>query len=40
VDLAIAAEDSDVLPLLAALSRQWGAAVDAGHGQEDVSLHA
>ena len=37
VDLAIAAADSDTLPLLAALSRQWHAAVDAGHGREDVS---
>ena len=25
------------LPLLAALSRQWRAAVDAGHGREDIS---
>jgi 3-hydroxyisobutyrate dehydrogenase len=25
------------LPLLGALSRQWHAAVDAGHGREDVS---
>jgi 3-hydroxyisobutyrate dehydrogenase len=37
VDLAIAAADGDTLPLLAALSRQWRAAVDAGHGREDVS---
>jgi 3-hydroxyisobutyrate dehydrogenase len=37
VDLAIAAARSDTLPLLAALSRQWHAAVDAGHGREDVS---
>src|SRR5271165_7023013 len=37
VDLAIAAADSDTLPLLAALSRQWRAAADAGHGREDVS---
>ena len=36
VDLAIAAADSGTLPLLAALSRQWRAAVDAGHGR-DVS---
>ena len=37
VDLAIAAADGDTLPLLVALSRQWRAAVDAGHGREDVS---
>jgi 3-hydroxyisobutyrate dehydrogenase len=37
VDLAIAASGDDELPLLAALSRQWRAAVDAGHGREDVS---
>jgi 3-hydroxyisobutyrate dehydrogenase len=37
VDLAIAAADGDALPLLAALSRQWRAAVDAGHGRQDVS---
>lgn len=37
VDLAIAAADGDSLPLLAALSRQWHAAVDAGHGRQDVS---
>jgi 3-hydroxyisobutyrate dehydrogenase len=37
VDLAIAAADGDTLPLLAALSRQWRAAVAAGHGREDVS---
>jgi len=37
VDLAIAAAGSDTLPLLTALSRQWRAAVDAGHGREDVS---
>jgi 3-hydroxyisobutyrate dehydrogenase len=36
VDLALAAA-GDGLPLLAALSRQWRAAVDAGHGREDVS---
>ena len=28
------------LPLLAALSRQWHAVVDAGHGREDVSVPA
>jgi 3-hydroxyisobutyrate dehydrogenase len=37
VDLAIAAAGDDELPLLAAVSRQWRAAVDAGHGREDVS---
>jgi 3-hydroxyisobutyrate dehydrogenase len=37
VDLAIAAAGGDELPLLAALSRQWRAAVDAGHDREDVS---
>ncbi len=37
VDLAIGAAADDTLPLLAALSRQWHAAVDAGHGREDVS---
>jgi 3-hydroxyisobutyrate dehydrogenase len=35
VDLAAAAAGE--LPLLDALSRQWHAAVDAGHGREDVS---
>ncbi len=37
VDLAIEAAGGDALPLLAALSRQWHAAVQAGHGREDVS---
>ncbi len=37
VDLAIAAAGDDRLPLLAALSRQWHAAVDAGHGRDDVA---
>jgi 3-hydroxyisobutyrate dehydrogenase len=37
VDLAIEAADGSTLPLLAALSRQWHAAVDSGHGREDVS---
>ena len=37
VDLALAEADGASLPLLAALSRQWQAAVDAGHGREDVS---
>jgi 3-hydroxyisobutyrate dehydrogenase len=37
VDLAIAAAGADTLPLLTALSGQWHAAVNAGHGREDVS---
>jgi len=37
VDLALTAAGDDGLPLLAALSRQWHTAVDAGHGREDVS---
>ncbi|MFF5289108.1 NAD(P)-dependent oxidoreductase [Paractinoplanes globisporus] len=37
VDLAIAAAGADRLPLLEALSGQWKAAVDAGHGREDIS---
>ncbi len=37
VDLAIEAAGGGTLPLLAALSRQWHAAVDAGHGRDDVS---
>lgn len=37
VNLALAAAGADHLPLLEALSRQWGAAVDAGHGRQDVS---
>jgi 3-hydroxyisobutyrate dehydrogenase len=37
VDLAIGAATGDSLPLLAALSRQWRAAVAAGHGREDIS---
>jgi 3-hydroxyisobutyrate dehydrogenase len=37
VDLALAEADGTSLPLLAALSRQWRAAVDAGHGRQDVS---
>jgi len=37
VDLAIGAAGDDELPLLAALSRQWRAAVEAGHGRDDVS---
>jgi 3-hydroxyisobutyrate dehydrogenase len=37
VDLALAAAGGDRLPMLTALSEQWRAAVDAGHGREDVS---
>jgi len=37
VDLALAAAGRDRLPVLRALSRQWRAALDAGHGREDVS---
>jgi 3-hydroxyisobutyrate dehydrogenase len=37
VDLALKVSGDGGLPLLAALSRQWHAAVDAGHGREDVS---
>ncbi len=37
VDLAVAAASQGSLPLLEALSRQWRAAVDAGHGRQDVS---
>ncbi len=37
VDLAIEAAGGDPPPLLAALSRQWRAAVQAGHGRDDVS---
>jgi len=41
VDLALGAVGDGAgdggLPLLAALSRQWRAAVDSGHGREDVS---
>jgi 3-hydroxyisobutyrate dehydrogenase len=37
VDLALAVAPGDELPLLATLSRQWHAAVQAGHGREDVS---
>ena len=37
VDLALAADGGTGLPLLAALSRQWHAAVEAGHGREVVS---
>jgi len=37
VDLALAEAGGTPLPLLAALSAQWHAAVAAGHGREDVS---
>ena len=37
VDLALDAGGGTGLPLLAALSRQWHAVVDAGHGRKDVS---
>jgi 3-hydroxyisobutyrate dehydrogenase len=37
VDLAIGAAAGDAPPLLAALSRQWHAAVAAGYGREDIS---
>jgi 3-hydroxyisobutyrate dehydrogenase len=37
VDLAIGAADGGSLPMLAALSRQWHRAVEAGYGRSDVS---
>jgi 3-hydroxyisobutyrate dehydrogenase len=37
VDLAISAAGNGELPLLAALSSQWRAAVDAGYGRDDIS---
>ena len=37
VDLALGESGDGAPPLLAALSRQWRTAVDAGHGREDVS---
>ena len=37
VDLAIAAGRGASLPMLAALSRQWHRAVEAGNGRSDVS---
>ncbi len=37
VDLAIGLAGDDPPPLLAALSRQWHAAVEAGHGRQDIS---
>jgi 3-hydroxyisobutyrate dehydrogenase len=45
VDLALSSGNGASMPLLAALSRQWRTAVDAGHGRQDISaailaLHA
>jgi 3-hydroxyisobutyrate dehydrogenase len=37
VDLAIGAARGETPPLLAALSAQWHAAVEAGHGRQDIS---
>jgi 3-hydroxyisobutyrate dehydrogenase len=37
VDLALAEADGVDLPVLAALARQWRAAVDAGHARQDIS---
>jgi 3-hydroxyisobutyrate dehydrogenase len=37
VDLALGAAGGENPPLLAALSTQWHAAVDAGHGRQDIS---
>jgi len=37
VELALQAAGADTTPLLAALARQWRAAVDAGHGRQDIS---
>jgi 3-hydroxyisobutyrate dehydrogenase len=37
VDLALAAASGARLPMLEALARQWRAAVEAGHGREDIS---
>jgi 3-hydroxyisobutyrate dehydrogenase len=37
VDLAIGVASGDAPPLLAALSRQWHAAVAAGYGRQDIS---
>lgn len=37
VDLAIAAGHGTCLPMLAALSRQWHSAVEAGYGRNDIS---
>jgi 3-hydroxyisobutyrate dehydrogenase len=37
INLAIDEADDGSLPILAALSAQWQAAVEAGHGREDIS---
>jgi 3-hydroxyisobutyrate dehydrogenase len=37
VNLAIDSADDGSLPILTVLSAQWQAAVDAGHGREDIS---
>jgi 3-hydroxyisobutyrate dehydrogenase len=37
VELALQAAGPDTAPLLAPLARQWRAAVDAGHGRQDIS---
>jgi 3-hydroxyisobutyrate dehydrogenase len=37
VDLAMAAAPDESFPLLAALSKQWHAAVEEGHGRQDIS---
>ena len=37
VDLALDEADGTDLPVLAALARQWRAAVDAGHARQDIS---
>jgi 3-hydroxyisobutyrate dehydrogenase len=37
INLAIDESDDASLPILAALSAQWQAAVEAGHGREDIS---
>ena len=37
VDLVMAAAPGEAPPLLAALSRQWHAAVAAGYGRQDIS---
>jgi 3-hydroxyisobutyrate dehydrogenase len=37
VELALQAAGADKTPLLAALARQWRAAVDTGHGRQDIS---
>jgi 3-hydroxyisobutyrate dehydrogenase-like beta-hydroxyacid dehydrogenase len=37
INLAIGEAADGSLPILAALSAQWQAAVEAGHGREDIS---